>query len=156
MIESRKIRMIAKCRRHGGMRAQLGCRKNRIMIFNRGVFYARGLFVSALWEGGGFTCTLSGCIEPERAYITFSKSYPQITIKAFDSGHLLKYLIYQLCLQLLQWKKQPFGLAYYRLQKQGTHSLYMDKTFKIVAKCIHKSEAYSKLDIFRGYPWGMH
>jgi hypothetical protein len=152
MNETRQIHTIAKCRRHGGRRPQLGCRFNHMMIMNKGIFYARGLFLSSFWEDNGFTCTLSGCVATERAYISFSKSYPRITISAFDSGHLLKYLIYQLCLRLIQWKKQPFGLAYYRLQKQGHNSLYMDKTFKIVAKCIHKTQCRNKLDIYRGYP----
>jgi hypothetical protein len=153
----RSVHILAKCRRHcprwRSVEAQiyLECLKNRFTVFYKREFYVRGLFVSAICktEGVSYICTISGCVPEDNVYVEFSESHPKITIrKSCNSAHLLQYLIHRLCLQLFCWRKQPFGLAYYRLQKQGTHSIYMDETFKSVAKYIHISQA-SFLDIKR-------
>jgi hypothetical protein len=158
-VHKRSVHIIAKCRRHGAGswrsaedQIYLGCMKNRFTVFYKREFHVRGLYMSAICETEGvtYTCTISGCVVVESVCVKFSESHPKITITVCNStsGHLLQYLIYRLCLQLFCWKKQPFGIAYYRLQKQATHSIYMDETFKIVAKCIHSSQA-SVLDIKR-------
>ena len=154
----RNVRILAKCRHHGlGRFLQLedqiyvSCLKNRFTVFDHGVFYRRGLYVCAVEEIEGYRVELSGAVLGESCGIKFSKSYPKITITSYEQNnqsYLLKYLLYQICLQLCRWKKQPFGLAYYRLQKQGMHTTSMDKTFKIVAKRIHNVKA-DRLDILR-------
>ena len=158
IMTCRSVHVIAKCRRHVRRewrnvedQIYLGCRKNRFTVFYKREFYVRGLFLSAICKTDGhYICTLSGCVVQESVCVTFSKSYPKITITVCTSigGHLLQYLLYRLCLKLFCWKKQPFGLAYYRLQKEATNTIYMDETFKIVAQRIHRSHA-GILDIKR-------
>jgi hypothetical protein len=121
--------------------------KKRFTVFHKGRWRIHGLYLSSRKdESGGYTCMLSGCVPNESVRIIFPDAK---TIFIQSSNELLKYILHGIFIQLIQYRKQPFGLLYYRLQRASQHGVYWDKTFKIVAKQVHSVSRANVLGVRR-------
>jgi hypothetical protein len=112
--------------------------KKRFTVFQKNRYHTYGLYLSSEKEDDGYRCMLSGCVRNESARIIFSNAE---TIVIRTNEALLKYILHGIFIKLIQYRKQPFGLLYYRLQRTAPHSVYWDDSFKIVAKQVHVSRA---------------
>jgi hypothetical protein len=116
--------------------------KKRFTVFQKGVCRTYGLYMSSIKDGdNGYICMLSGCVPNESVRILF----PDVEkILIHSTNALLKYILHGIFIQLIQNREVPFGLLYDRLQRTAPHSVYWDKSFKIVAKQVH---SVSRADI---------
>jgi hypothetical protein len=109
--------------------------KKRFTVFQKGMYRTYGLYLSSKKDGNdGYICMLSGCVPNESVRILFPDA-EKIVIHSTNA--LLKYILHGIFIQLIQYRKVPFGLLYYRLQRTSPHAVYWDKSFKIVAKQIY-------------------
>jgi hypothetical protein len=136
--------MVAKCKhiqivRKDIKETQL---KKCFTVFQKDRYRTYGLYLSSKEDGDGtYVCMLSGCVTNESARIIFP-DVEKIVIQTTKA--LLKYILHGIFIQLIQYRKQPFGLLYYRLQRTSPHSVYWDRSFKVVAKQVH---SVSRADI---------
>jgi hypothetical protein len=125
----------------------------RFTVFQKGVWRTYGLYMSSIKDGdNGYICMLSGCVPNESVRILF----PDVEkIVIHSTNALLKYILHGIFIRLIQNRKVPFGLLYYRLQRTSPHAVYWDKSFKIVAKQVHSVSRADILGVRREWvaPW---